>query len=169
MFNLKLNIMRKLAILFVATFWSLLVYSQEDIPNVIVKDLQGKKVNIQNVIAEKPLVVLTFWASWCKPCHQELNSIADLYEEWNEETGVEVVAISIDDSRASGKVKSLVAGNDWPFIVLLDENADLKRALNITNVPFLLLFKNGKIVHKHVGYTPGSEMELFEIIKKNTK
>ncbi|WP_173073982.1 TlpA family protein disulfide reductase [Tenuifilum thalassicum] len=161
--------MRKLAILFVATFWSLLVYSQEDIPNVIVKDLQGKKVNIQNVIAEKPLVVLTFWASWCKPCHQELNSIADLYEEWNEETGVEVVAISIDDSRASGKVKSLVAGNDWPFIVLLDENADLKRALNITNVPFLLLFKNGKIVHKHVGYTPGSEMELFEIIKKNTK
>lgn len=154
------------------TFFVLLsstLLGQEAFPNISVKTLDGKIVSSQTIIDEHQLIVMTFWASWCKPCHQELNTFADLYDDWKNTTGVEIVAISTDDSRASSKVKSIVSGNDWPFKVFLDDNGDLKRALSITNIPFLLIIKDGKIIHKHVGYTPGSEAKVYEILKNNSK
>ena len=50
----------------------------------------------------------------------------------------------------------------------LDDNQDLKRALNISVLPHLLVTKNGKIVYRKTSYTPGSEDELYEIIQKYT-
>jgi thiol-disulfide isomerase/thioredoxin len=161
--------MKKIHLLVFFVLLSTCIIGQDAFPNINLKTLDGKATTSQNIIQEHPLIVMTFWASWCKPCHQELNTIADLYDDWKNTTGVEIIAVSTDDSRASSKVKSIVSGNDWPFKVFLDENGDLKRALSITNIPFLLIIKDGKIIHKHVGYTPGSEAKVYEILKNNSK
>jgi len=158
--------MKKFHLFYLLVFVSSSLFGQEAFPNINIKAIDGKTTNTKKIIEEHPLLVMTFWATWCKPCHQELNSLADIYDEWKKSTGVEIVAISTDDSRTTGKVKSVVSGNDWPFLVLLDDNNDLKRALNITNIPFLLIIKDGKIVHMNVGYTPGSESEIYNLLKK---
>jgi thiol-disulfide isomerase/thioredoxin len=107
------------------------------------------------------------WATWCVPCINELDAITDVYEDWQDETNVELIAVSVDDSRTVNRVRPLVNGRDWGFKILLDTNNDLKRALNTTTVPLTLIIKNGEIVFRHSGYTPGAENALYEELKKH--
>jgi thioredoxin-related protein len=83
---------------------------------------------------------------------------------------MQIVAVSIDDSRSATKVKPAVEGQRWEYDVLLDVNQDLKRQLNIQSVPFTLLVDaNGKIVYTHSGYVDGDEYILEEEIQKLLK
>lgn len=143
--------------------------AQKTIPNVNLTTLEGTSVALQKEIDKNKITVLSFWATWCVPCINELDTIADDYEDWQEETGVEIIAISIDDARAQKRIKPMVNGKDWPYKVLLDKNQELKRALNISVIPHIIIIKNGQIVYRHTGYTPGSEDELYEKIKKLVK
>ena len=102
------------------------------------------------------------------PCINELDAISEIYQDWQDETNVEVIAISTDDARTRRRVKPLINGKDWEFKIYVDENQDLKRALNINILPYVIIVKDGKIIHTRTGYTPGSEEELFEIVKQHT-
>ncbi len=148
-----------------------LAMDNNKMPNVLIKKLDGSKISTNEIIKNdgKP-VVISFWATWCKPCKKELDAIAENYEDWKKETGVKIIAISIDDSRSSAKVVTDVKSKNWPFEVYLDENQDLKRALNIINVPHtFLLDGNGNIVWSHNSYVEGDEDILFDNIKKVMK
>jgi len=145
-----------------------LSYSQKTIPNTTVSTLQGKTVKIQDEISKDKITVLSFWATWCVPCINELDAISDVYDDWKEETNVEIIAISIDDSRTQRRIRPLINGKGWEYKILLDKNQELKRALNISVVPHILILKGNKILYRHTGYSPGSEDKIFEIIKKNS-
>lgn len=138
--------------------------------NITLKDINGQSV-LSSVIQNngKP-VIISFWATWCKPCNLELNTIKDLYEEWQEETGVKLVAISIDDARSASRVKPHAEGNDWPYEVYLDQNSDLKRVLGVVNVPHTFILNgDGEIVWQHTGYQPGGEEELIQKVRELLK
>ena len=136
------------------------------LPKTSLKDLNGTAIDLLKITNSDSVKVLSFWATWCVPCINELDAISDVYEDWQDETNVEIIAISTDDSRTKKRVRPLVNGKSWTYKILLDENQDLKRALNISILPHVILIKNGKIVHRHSGYTPGNEDELYEIIQK---
>ena len=111
------------------------------------------------------MVVLSFWATWCIPCITELESINDELEEKQKIRPFHFIGVSIDDSRTEKRVKPFIKGKGWTFEVLLDNNSELKRALNITDVPHVLILKDGKIAYRHTGYIAGEEDRLFETIK----
>lgn len=137
------------------------------LPAVDVKTLDGKTVNIADLDNGDAPIVISFWATWCKPCVTELTNIAEVYEEWQAETGVKVIAISIDDARNQTKVAPFVNGKGWDYVVYLDPNADLKRALNVNLVPHTFLIdKDGQIVWQHNSYAEGDELHLYELIKQ---
>lgn len=135
--------------------------------NVELKALDGSMVSsstLQN--GDKPFII-SFWATWCHPCNRELNTIKDVYEEWQEETGVKVIAISIDDARSANRVKPHVDGHDWPYEVYIDENQAFKRAMNVINVPHTFIVNaQGEIVWQHTGYAPGDEEEVIEKVRE---
>ena len=151
------------SILFCATIaWA----QEKSLPNIDVKTLQGKTINIQDLENDGNPMVISFWATWCKPCKKELNTIAEVYEDWQEETGVKLIAISIDDTRSLSKVAPYVNSSDWDYEVYLDSNSDLKRAMGVSTVPHTFLINgNGKIVWNHKGYIDGDEEELYEQIQ----
>jgi peroxiredoxin len=136
-----------------------------DIPNITVKDLNGTTLSIQDITTSSTPLVLNFWATWCKPCKKELNNIHEVYEEWKEETGVEIIIVSVDDSRSKTKVKPYINAMGWEFKSLTDPNRELARALNVSSIPHTFLIKEGKIVYEHKGYIEGDEEELYEKIK----
>jgi thiol-disulfide isomerase/thioredoxin len=149
---------------------SFLVYhtssAQNALPDTRIKSLQGNEVMFNSFgNTRDTAVIISFWATWCIPCIQELNTIHDQYDDRQKETPFRFIAISIDDARTMQKVKPFVAGKGWPYEIYLDVNSDLKRALNIIDVPHILIIKNGKIVYQHNGYVNGNEEELFEKLK----
>lgn len=140
-------------------------FSQK-LPNVTLKDLDGKSINISKFNNSDKPVIVSFWATWCGPCLKELSAINEVYSNWQKETGVELVAVSIDDSRTKARVKPQVKGKSWKYTVVLDENQELKRALNVGNVPYTMVLYKGKVVYSHSSYTPGIENEIYKQVKK---
>ena len=98
--------MKKTLILFTTLFFlnTTLNAQERSLPNVEVKTLKGKTFNIQDLENNGNPMVISFWATWCKPCKKELNAIAEVYEDWQNETGVKLIAVSIDDTRSMSKV-----------------------------------------------------------------
>jgi len=137
------------------------------IPAATVKKLDGTKVNTNTFSNDGKPMIISFWATWCKPCKKELDAIQENYSEWTKETGVKLIAISIDDVRSSGKVVTDVKSKGWDFEIYLDENQDFKRAMNVNNVPHTFLVDGtGKIVWNHNSYTEGDEETLYANVKK---
>ena len=164
--------MKKLVLFFLMMLATAGLYAQtkNDLPNVTIKDLAGKDVNIATLSNDGKPFVITFWATWCGPCVKEHNALSDVYDDWKEETGVKIFAVSIDDSRSTAKIKPFVEGKGWEFDVLLDTNKELARAMNVNNPPFTFLFDgNGKMVYQHSGYLEGSEDDLYKEILKIAK
>jgi cytochrome c biogenesis protein CcmG, thiol:disulfide interchange protein DsbE len=138
-----------------------------EIPSVTLKDINGKAVNIQDLIQEGKPIIISFWATWCKPCMNELTAINEEYEDWQAETGVILLAISIDDARSRTRIPTIAKGKGWEFEVYNDENGELKRALGVQNVPHtFILNKEGKIIWQHTSYNPGDEASYYEVLKK---
>ena len=142
------------------------VFSQSQLPSIPLKTLDGKTIYTQELNTSDPIVI-SLWATWCAPCKNELDAISEVYEDWQEETRTKLYAVSVDDARTVKRVKPLVYGKDWDFEFLLDTNNDFKRALGAVTIPLTLVVKDGRIVYRHRGYTPGSEDELYEAIKKH--
>jgi len=139
-------------------------YAQSEFPSINVKDLSGQTINTKDLLKDDRVKVISLWATWCVPCLKELDAINEVYEDWQDETGVELIAISVDDSRTVNRVRPMINGKDWDYEILLDTNNDLKRALGASTVPLTLIVKDNKIVHRHSGYSPGAEFELYEKI-----
>jgi peroxiredoxin len=152
-----------LSILFILLSISSL--SQNIVPNTKLKNLEGEFIYTNDVLTENNFYIVSFWATWCIPCINELDAIVDIYEEL-EKDNVEVIAISTDDARTKKRVRPMINGKDWNFKILLDENHDLKRALNIVGIPHTIITKGTKIIYRRIGYSPGEEVDLFEFIRE---
>jgi cytochrome c biogenesis protein CcmG/thiol:disulfide interchange protein DsbE len=137
------------------------------IPAVDVKTLDGRTFNTSEIENNGKPIIISFWATWCKPCVTELNNIDLIYEEWQEETGVKLIAISIDDARNLAKVAPFVNGKGWDYDIYLDPNGDLKRAMNVNMVPHTFLVNSDlQVVYQHNSYAEGDELKLYDRIKK---
>lgn len=140
--------------------------SQNEIPKVDLKTMDGKTFNSTDLAQEDRVIIVSLWATWCVPCLKELDAISEVYDQWQSETNVELIAVSVDDSRTVKRVKPLINGKGWDYTILLDTNKDFQRALGAATVPYTLLIKNNEIVFRHSGYSPGSELELYEKVKE---
>lgn len=159
--------MKKTILLLFALIIGVSTQGFAQLPSVMLKDINGKSINTAKLSNDGKPFIITFFAKWCKPCNRELNAISEVYEEWQEETGVKIYAVSIDQAQDAMKVKPFVDGNGWDFHVLLDPNGAFKRALGVNLIPHAIVCDGkGKIVESHSGYTEGGEEQLIEKVRE---
>lgn len=156
--------MKKLIVLLCALCSAIMI--QAAVPSVELKDVNGKTVKTDALVGKGKPVIISFFATWCKPCMRELKAIHELYADWQDETGVEMYIVSVDQGQDTKKVKPLVDGYGWEYHVLLDPNGEFKRAMNVQSIPHMFIFDSrGKTVYNHVGYTDGDETEVRKQLK----
>lgn len=144
--------------------------AEAQLPSVSLKNTEGKTIDTAKLENEGKPFVISFFATWCKPCNRELKAISEQYADWQDETGMKVVAISIDQAQNINKVKPMVDAEGWEYEVLLDPNSDFRRALGIQMIPHVLIIDGeGKIVESRSGYTEGAENHIIEKIREILK
>ena len=151
---------------------SISVFAQDEqkLPSVTIKHLDGQSVDLATYGENEKLTVISFWATWCTPCKKELDAINDIYEDWQEEFDVELLAITIDNSRQLTKVPGIVTTKGWEFEVLSADQNEIQTALNFQTIPqTFLVDKEGNIVYSHSGYVPGDEFELEDHIREEAE
>lgn len=130
-------------------------------PNFTAADLEGKKVELKTLLGNGP-VLISFWATHCKPCIKELNELLKLYLEYNKK-GFEILAIDVDGPRSVSRVKSKVKGLKWKFPVLFDTNKDIYRKYHVLGIPHTVLIDTeGTIRYTHTTYRSGDEKIIWK-------
>ena len=134
--------MKKIICLIIMAWGTSIGLLHAQLPAVTLKTMDGQSVRTDTLSNNGKPFIIDFFATWCKPCNRELDAIAEVYEDWH----------------------------GWTYDVLLDPNSDLKRALGIQMIPFVLIVDGqGNIVYKHNGYTDGAEEELINKVRELTK
>ena len=160
--------MKRLLIAAVVAAFAVSIHAQ--LPAVTLKTIDGQSIRTDTLSNNGKPFIIDFFATWCKPCNRELDAISEVYADWQEETGVKIFAVSIDQAQNIHKVKPLVDNHGWEYDVLLDPNSDLRRAFGIQNIPYVLLVDGqGNIVYRHMGYTDGEETELIEKVRETVR
>jgi thiol-disulfide isomerase/thioredoxin len=132
------------------------------LPSVTIKTLDGSMVDASKIDNDGKPIILSFWATWCAPCKKELNEINDIYEDWQKETGVKLIAVSIDDQRSSLKVKPQIESMGWTYDIYLDENGDFKRAMNVNDVPYTFVLNGkGEVIWQTSAYNANEGVKMI--------
>ncbi|HNF71159.1 MAG TPA: TlpA disulfide reductase family protein [Chitinophagaceae bacterium] len=160
--------MKKLCFTLLFGMLSGAAFSQsQELPTTKIRDLNGKQISFNEAFEKGKPTMVSFWATWCIPCKQEIKNIKDKLEGWKKEANFNYMAVSIDDARSTAMVKTYAKSQGWTFPTYTDPNSDLKRSLNFQNVPYTIIVDGqGKIVFQHSGYEEGGEDELFAKIKE---
>lgn len=130
-------------------------------PDFSLPTIDGKTVRLSSYLDGKHVVLLDFWSTTCDPCMVEMPHLVELYKA-KKDQGFVVLAISLDGPESRAQVSSTVHDKDMVFPVLLDEETTVVARYNPKReMPFsVLIGKDGSILQKRGGYTPGDEKLL---------
>ena len=137
--------------------------SKPVIPNVKFKDLDNKKFMLEDFYSSGP-ILMNFWTLSCEPCKKEMKHLSRINEKYKD-SGFQVVSVNMDTPRTIRKVKQFVNSQQYSFKVLSDPRMDLFRKLGGSVMPLVVIVNmDGTIEKRHIGYSPGDEVQLEEEI-----
>jgi peroxiredoxin len=136
----------------------------QSIPDIELVSLDGNAVSLASL--QGRAVLLNLWATWCRPCIQEMPELAALHAQYREE-GLAVVGISVDSTDASDTVRTFVAKRKLPFVVWLDPEMEVSKALRVRGLPATFIIdRKGRIILRRDGAITAEDPELREALSR---
>lgn len=162
--------MKILSLLILVYFISLPLLAQNEenlsgrkAPNFKLVNLNGKYAELNKEIGNGP-ILLSFWATWCKPCLEEMVEYNKIYKDYKAK-GFKLLAISTDTEKSVAKVKPYIKSKNYKFPVLLDTNSEVARKFYAQQIPYTVIIdKSGNIVYTHLGYMKGDEKNIEKLV-----
>ena len=147
--------------LFAASSFASSGLAGQEAPDFALKSASGSNLRLSEYRGK--VVMINFWATWCGPCRQEMPLLDDLFARY-ERVGFSLLGVNIDDdsSRAMEMAKEL--GVSFP--VLFDERKEVSKLYQVEAMPVTVLVdREGKVRHVHLGYKPGYEEKYLTEIR----
>lgn len=137
--------------------------------SIEVNDLNGNRTTIAETV-KSDILVLDFWATWCKPCIKSIPKLVELSKKYHPDT-LSFIGINVDSPRNINKIKPTVNALKISYPVLHDINQSIMSDLQVSALPTLVVLNHkGKILYFHEGYFAGDEIQiekkLSQLIKK---
>lgn len=128
--------------------------SGQAIPNLRLSAESGRQVALDEFSGR--FVVYDFWATWCTPCHVQVEILEGIYPQARE-AGVEFVAVATGEPEEI--VRRYLAKSPYPYPTLLDPDERLATALEVLGLPTLMVAdERGRIVWRQTGLTDGETL-----------
>jgi len=118
-----------------------------------------------------PIVILNFWASWCKPCLEEFPTIVAMKKKFSNDQ-VLVIGINADEKNQNIKIKKIVKKYNLNFPIVADKDGKALKDFLISSLPVSIIFKNGKVIEISKvakDFNSGEVITSFQKILKNSK
>lgn len=162
--------MKKLIIFICLLLLFIQAYAQiNGLPKVLLRKLDGSKIYASELGNNGKPFIISFWATWCKFCLAELNTVSAIYGKWQEETGVKLIAISTDREPKEGFVKNFVERRKWPYEIYVDYKKGLCQHFMIQEIPHTMIVDStGHILWQKIGFNPGDEAEIIQAYRQIT-
>lgn len=129
-------------------------------PDFTLEDLSGEEHTLSDYRGK--VVLVDFWATYCKPCRDEIPHFVDFYEKYREDSLV-ILGVGVDGKK---NLQRFSENFDVNYPILVD-NKDIATEYEIRGVPTtFILDRDGKITKKVVGYAPTYEDTLENAFKK---
>ena len=123
------------------------------------RDLKGNKIRISDYHGR--VVIVSFWASWCGPCRQELPLLAGVVKRVGPEQ-LQVIAINYRDDPEPFKYVVKVL-KDFPITILRDPNGKAAKKYEVLGIPRMIIIdRDGKVAADHTGYGESMIPELVD-------
>jgi peroxiredoxin len=116
------------------------------VPDFTLNDLDGKSVKLSDYRGK--IVILNFWAVWCKYCKLEMPDLNELNKEL--EKGNDAVILAVDVQESPDKVRNYLTSNNIGLKVLLDEEGAVAEAYGITGYPTTLVINKDGSLYTHI-------------------
>lgn len=133
--------------------------------DIRVKDVSGNLTSISEIVNSE-LIVLDFWATWCKPCVKSIPKLVELSEKYNSKE-VTFIGVNEDSPRNTNKVKPFVNSLGISYPVILDSEQEIMSDLLVNSYPTLMVLNSdAEVLFIHEGYTSGDEHLIEEELNK---
>jgi peroxiredoxin len=133
----------------------------QEAPDFALKSASGSNLRLSEYRGD--VVMINFWATWCGPCRQEMPLLNDLYTRYNR-VGFSLLGVNIDDD--SGRALEMAEELGVSFPVLFDDRKEVSKLYQVEAMPVTVLVdREGKVRHVHLGYKPGYEEKYLTQIR----
>ncbi len=144
--------------------------SAEKLPDAVLLKPDGKEILASKLTNKGKPMIISLWATWCRPCRQELDAIAPKLEQWQKQTGVKMVIINTEGIDSKDAVMKMINEKGWTgYELLFAKDNSLAQKLGVRGIPFMIyLDGKGNVVDTTTGFAPGSENHIIEKLLERT-
>ena len=152
-----------LLLLFVATATAT---AQKAFPTPDLVTVDQQPAALKDYIGNGKATVVAVWATWCQPCHTELDHMKAYLDKWEKDYNANVLAISVDQRHMVRRIPPLVQRKGWKYNILVDSDGQLQSTLGFRSIPTMYVIDgDGKIVKTFTGYKSGREAAVDKLLK----
>ncbi len=132
-------------------------------PEFSMAGLRGRKVELKDFRGK--IILLTFWATWCGPCKEEMPSIEALHRQFR---GKDFVVLTVAvDLEGSTPVEKFVAKYGYSFDVLIDSKSEVLDRYRVERIPTTFLIdRKGRIIGKALGPRDWKSPEAISLFNR---